>query len=153
MPEINHQVYIKESVARIFNTLTTAQGWNAWFTDRTTIHQESDGTCEIRLRWTGLGKDQKELVDGGKILEAIPNKSFIFQWTPGESVTTIEFKLEPYRDGTLVVFKETGYSNSENDIKASLNCAVGWGETLTLLKVYLEEGLVYKEESKEIQQC
>ena len=153
MPEINHQVYIKESIARVFDTLTTAEGWNAWFTDQTSIHQESDGTGEIRLRWTGLGKDKKDLVDGGKILQTIPNKSFIFQWTPGESVTTIEFKLEPYRDGTLVVFKETGYSNSDNDIKACLNCAVGWGETLTLLKVYLEEALVYKEESKEIQQC
>lgn len=44
------------------------------------------------------------------------------------------------------MLKEVGYSNSDKDIKTCINCAVGWGEAMTLLKIYLEEGVVYKED-------
>lgn len=146
MPEINHQTYIKVSIDKVFKTLSTAEGWNAWFTNQTSLHMEQDGTGEIRLKWDGFGQEKLELEDGGRILRAVKDESFVFQWSPGEMVTTVEFKLEPYQEGTLIMLKEMGYSNSDKDIKACINCAVGWGEAMTLLKMYLEEGIVYKED-------
>lgn len=146
MPEINHQTYIKVSIDKVFKTLSTAEGWNAWFTNQTSLHMEQDGTGEIRLKWDGFGQEKLELEDGGRILRAVRDESFVFQWSPGELVTTVEFKLEPYQKGTLIMLKEVGYSNSDKDIKACINCAVGWGEAMTLLKIYLEEGIVYKED-------
>lgn len=146
MPEINHQTYIKVSIDKVFKTLSTAEGWNAWFTNQTSLHMEQDGTGEIRLKWDGFGQEKLELEDGGRILRAVKDESFVFQWSPGEMVTTVEFKLEPYQKGTLIMLKEVGYSNSDKDIKACINCAVGWGEAMTLLKIYLEEGIVYKED-------
>ncbi|MEK4246878.1 SRPBCC domain-containing protein [Psychrobacillus sp. FSL K6-2684] len=146
MPEINHQTYIKVSIDKVFKTLSTAEGWNAWFTNQTSLHMEQDGTGEIRLKWDGFGQEKLELEDGGRILRAVKDESFVFQWSPGEMVTTVEFKLEPYQEGTLIMLKEMGYSNSDKDIKACINCAVGWGEAMTLLKIYLEEGIVYKED-------
>lgn len=141
-PAIKHQTYIKSKQEKVFHTLTTAAGWNAWFTDRTTIEWNMDGTGEIRLRWATMG--EKLIEDGGKIIEAIPYESFTFQWCPGVSQTTVTFKLLPYREGTLVVLEEHGYSNKE--INACIGCAIGWGEALTLLKIFLEHGLVYKED-------
>ncbi|MEK3976489.1 MULTISPECIES: SRPBCC family protein [unclassified Psychrobacillus] len=146
MPEINHQTYIKASIDKVYKTLSTAEGWNAWFTNQTSLHMEQDGTGEIRLKWDGFGQEKLELEDGGRILRAVRDESFVFQWSPGELVTTVEFKLEPYQKGTLIMLKEVGYSNSDKDIKACINCAVGWGEAMTLLKIYLEEGIVYKED-------
>lgn len=58
---------------------------------------EQDGTGEIRLKWDGFGQEKLELEDGGRILRAVRDESFVFQWSPGELVTTVEFKLEPYQ--------------------------------------------------------
>ncbi|MGE8205671.1 SRPBCC family protein [Heyndrickxia sp. NPDC080065] len=146
MPDINHRVYIKVDKENVYKTLTTSEGWNAWFTDNTSINLNSDGTGEIRLRWTEFGSKKENIEDGGNILEAVPNKSFVFRWSPGEGETTVSFKLESFKKGTLVILCETGYSNSEKDLEACLGCAVGWGEALTLLKVYLECGNVYKQD-------
>lgn len=146
MPEINQKTYIKVSLEEVYKTVSTSQGWNAWFTDDTSLEIKPDGTGEIRFRWTNFGSGNVSIEDGGKILEAIPNKRFVFQWSPGEKSSTVTFKFEPYKDGTLVVLNETGYTNSEKDLKACIECAVGWGEALTLLKIYLEYGIVYKQD-------
>ena len=62
---------------------------------------------------------------------------------PRGAVETVAFTLEPLGSGTLVKLTESGYSASERDAKAHVGCAVGWGEALTLLKFYLEHGLIY----------
>ncbi|GIN87345.1 hypothetical protein J6TS2_37310 [Heyndrickxia sporothermodurans] len=77
---------------------------------------------------------------------AIPNKSFIFQWSPINGKTTVSIKLDPYKNGTLVTLKEKGYSRSEDDLATCVRCAVGWGEAMTLLKFYLEYGIVCKQD-------
>ncbi|MFS0823215.1 SRPBCC family protein [Bacillus sp. 1P02SD] len=146
MPEIYHKTYINVPLEVVYKTISTSQGWNAWFTDDTSIDINQDGTGEIRLRWKNLGSNNVDIEDGGKIIEATLNKRFVFQWSPGEQNSTVSFALEPYKDGTLVVLHETGYTNSEKDIKACIDCAVGWGEALILLKIYLEHGIVYKQD-------
>ncbi len=146
MPDINHETYIKVPLEEVYKTVLSSHGWNAWFTDDTSLEINSDGTGEIRLRWTNFGSENVSIEDGGKILEAIPNKRFVFQWSPGEQSSTVTFKFAPYKDGTLVVLNETGYTNSERDLKACIGCAVGWGEALMLLKIYLEYGIVYKQD-------
>ncbi|MED3653138.1 SRPBCC domain-containing protein [Heyndrickxia sporothermodurans] len=146
MPEIEHSTYIKVEKEKVYEILSSPEGWNAWFTDDTSLTLNSEGTGDIRLKWTDFGSKKENIEDGGKILKAIPNKSFVFQWSPGESITTVSIKLEKYKDGTLVRLRETGYSSSEKDLAAYLGCAVGWGEALTLLKVYLEYGIVCKQD-------
>ncbi len=146
MPIIKHSTYIKTTPKRVFDTLTSAEGWNAWFTDETTLNWNEDGTGEITLRWKAFGAQKQDFVDGGKIVEAKPNSSFVFQWCPGVNVTTVRFTLTEYQDGTLVRLKEDGYSTSEKDLIACVQCATGWGEALTLLKFYLEHNIVCKKD-------
>jgi hypothetical protein len=52
--------------------------------------------------------------------------------------------MEPYKEGTLLILEEHGYT--AKDIKSCISCAVGWGEAMTLLKVYLEHGLILKQD-------
>ncbi|MFT4413666.1 SRPBCC family protein [Fredinandcohnia humi] len=146
MLEIKHKTYIKAKKEDVYIALTTADGWNAWFTDDTILEIHSDGTGEILIKWKNYGSDNATVEDGGKILKSVLNKKFVFQWSPGEGYSTVSFTLEPYKEGTLVVLHETGYSTSNRDMAACIGCAVGWGEALTLLKVYLEHGIVYKED-------
>lgn len=143
MPEINHRTYIKAAPETVYRTLTTAEGWNAWFTDETAIDLDRD----IRLRWKGFGPEE-DVEDGGPVVRAEANESFVFEWMPGEQRTRVSFELVPYKDGTLVHLNESGYTTSEQDLSACIGCAAGWGEALTLLKFYLEHGIVCKEDFK-----
>jgi len=144
MVGIKHRTYIKAKPEKVFQTLTTADGWNAWFTQRTTIDKNKDGTDEIWFRWSYENDQQKEIVDGGKILEAIPYESFIFQWKPGRNITTVNIQLKPLKEGTLLLLEEQGYE--KEDMEACIGCAVGCGEAITLLKLYLEYGIVCKKD-------
>jgi hypothetical protein len=45
----------------------------------------------------------------------------------------------------VVTVTESGHTTSPRDLEALVECASGWGEALTLLKVYLEHGITYGE--------
>lgn len=140
-PTIEHSVYIEAPIEKVYQTLTTSEGWDAWFTDGTEIELKEGGS--IRFRWKNFGVGHYSTEDGGQILEITPNKKFVFQWSPASSPTTVSFNLEKLGTGTKILFIETGYPASEKDLKACIGCAVGWGEALTLLKFFLEHGIIY----------
>lgn len=144
--QILHQTYIKASPEKVYSTLTTAEGWNAWFTDHTVLHLDESGAGKIILSWSNYGLKQEDIEDGGNILAAVPNKLFSFQWSPGKTQTTVKFELQDFREGTLLLVEDAGYSNSLEDLSVCIGCAVGWGEALALLKIYLEYGIVCKED-------
>ncbi len=144
--QILHQTYIKASPEKVYQTLTTAEGWNTWFTDNTFLHLNENGEGKITLRWFNYGVNKENIEDGGDILTAIQNRLFVFQWFPGEGKTTVKFELKQIKEGTLLLLEETGYTTSAMDLSACIGCAVGWGEALTLLKMYLEYGIVCKED-------
>ncbi|WLD94668.1 SRPBCC domain-containing protein [Alkalihalobacillus sp. AL-G] len=148
VPAINHKTLIRIDADKVYETLTTGAGWDAWFTDGTRVDIE-DGVGEIRLVWKKWGPDSVTAEDGGTITKAEPNQCFEFQWSPGkELVTTVNFQLEEVEDGTVVTVTETGY-DVEN-LSTCIMCATGWGEALTLLKFYLEHGISVNHREEEI---
>jgi uncharacterized protein YndB with AHSA1/START domain len=143
VPDIEHIVYIHASPERVYKILTTGAGWDAWFTQGTTVDPGPGG--QIRLRWQNFGAGHWTMEDGGPVLEAVPNRKFVFQWSPASTPTTVTITLEQQGPGTLVRLVESGYKLTDSDLAALVNCATGWGEALTLLKFYLEHGLTYGE--------
>lgn len=141
LPDIEHQTFIDAAPSSVYDTLTTGKGWDAWFTEGTTVDPKPGGT--IRLRWRDFGVGRGTVEDGGAVLEAEQNRKFSFQWSPAGTPTTIIFTLEPLGSGTLVKLLETGYGSTATELEALIDCAVGWGEALTLLKFYLEYGVTY----------
>ncbi|MBS4192674.1 SRPBCC domain-containing protein [Bacillus sp. FJAT-49705] len=144
--QIHHQTYIKVNPEKVYQTLTTAEGWNAWFTDHTVLYLNENGEGKITFRWSNYGAKKENIEDGGDILTAIQNKLFVFQWSPGDGKTTVKFELKPVKEGTLLLLEETGYTASNKDLSVCIGCAAGWGEALTLLKMYLEYGIVCKDD-------
>jgi uncharacterized protein YndB with AHSA1/START domain len=141
IPDIEHSTYIAAAPERVFNAITTAAGWDAWFTDGTSVEAVPGG--HITLQWKDFGAGRWTTEDGGPVLAVEPNKSFVFQWSPGSQPTTVSFNLEPRGAGTIVSVRETGYPETNEDAEACIGCAVGWGEALTLLKFFLEHGVTY----------
>ncbi|WP_435623179.1 SRPBCC family protein [Flagellimonas sp.] len=139
--KISHKVYIPLSPEDIFSKLTNSEIWNIWFTTECSIGKKIGD--EVEFIWKDFGVDHLDVKDGGKIIVWDPPHSFGFTWRPGESMTSVIFTLNAHSHGTVLELEESGYSNSKKDFKALIECAVGWGEALTLLKFYLEYGVVY----------
>ncbi|MDQ2987356.1 MAG: SRPBCC domain-containing protein [Armatimonadota bacterium] len=140
---IRHSVYIDASVDIVYRTLTTAEGWDAWFTDGTELDPSPNG--EIVLRWRDFGPSRISAEDGGPILEAERNKRFVFEWEPGDNPTTVAFTFHAHAGGTILELEESGYET----MTSYVDCATGWGEAMALLKFYLEHGVTYGEVPEE----
>ena len=143
LPPIHHSTYIDAPPQQVYDTLTTAAGWDAWFTQGTEVDAGPGGS--ILLRWSNFGATRYTGQDGGAVLEAVASRRFAFQWTPGDSTTTVQFELAPRGTGTLLTVEERGHTTSRRDLETLVECAAGWGEALTLLKIFLEEGMTYGE--------
>lgn len=136
---IKHSTYIDAPPEAVYDAVTTSEGMNSWFTTDSEIDPREGG--RIMLRWRDFGMDRITLEDGGPVYAAEPGRRFVFQWHPiaPNKPTTVEMTFSPFGQGTRVDLLETGYTDSEQDLGACLNCSVGWGEALTLLKYYLEQ--------------
>lgn len=137
IPPIEHKTYIQAPAAQIYRLLTSGAGWDAWFTQGTTVDLRPGG--KIHFRWANWGPDHVTTQDEGTVLEAIPNRRFVFTWRPGDTPTTVLIDLEERDGGTVVSLSESGYTSFNGFVE----CATGWGEALTLLKFYLEHGFTY----------
>ena len=143
LPPIHYNTYIDAPPEKVYDTLTTASGWDAWFTQSAQVDARPGGV--MVFRWENFKVDRYTGESVGPVLEAEAPRRFVFQWTAGDSPTTIEFDLEPLGSGTVVTVTESGHTPSPKDLEALVECASGWGEALTLLKFYLEHGITYGE--------
>lgn len=150
LPTIEHTTFINVTPERVYTTLANQSGWDGWFTKGTTFEPQPDS--KLTFRWCNWGPSNVNIEAEGKILKLIPNKLFKFSWQSqgGDAMsamgsdgargqTIVTFLLEPREQGTLVKVTDTGFT----DIIAFRECCIGWGEALTLLKMYLEHGITY----------
>ncbi|MCO4754501.1 MAG: SRPBCC domain-containing protein [Bacteriovoracaceae bacterium] len=139
---IEYKTYIDAPVEEVFATITSAQGWDAWFTCGTYLDLESK---EIVFRWKDFGADKITTNESAEIKEFVQNERFSYSWHGGvfDQPTVVSFNLRPQNKGTLIVLEDRGYPRSEKGESWFMDCACGWGEALTLLKVYLETGYRY----------
>ncbi len=143
LPPIQVNTYIAVPPRRVYEALTTASVWDAWFTQGMEVDPRPGGA--LLFRWVEAQVDRYTATAGGPVLEADPPRRFVFQWTPGDSTTTIEFDLEALGPGTRLSVKESGHKMTQKDVEALVDCAAGWGEALALLKLYLEYDVTYGE--------
>lgn len=141
LPPIRVNTYIDAPPQRVYDALTSGSTWDAWFTQGTELDARPGGS--ILFRWIDAQVDRYTTTAGGPVLEAEPPRRLVFQWTPGGSTTTIAFNLQPLGPGTRLSVSESGHKLTQKDVDALVDCATGWGEALTLLKFYLEHGVIY----------
>ncbi len=145
--KIRQTTFIKATPEKVYDTITSGEGWNAFFTKDTEVVPRPGG--QIMFRWVDWGPSFYTTSAGGPVLEAERPHRFVFQW--GEKYkTTITFDLKAEHGGTVVHLTEEGYPNTSEGRDMMLECASGWGEALTLLKFYLEFGVVYTPPEKDV---
>jgi uncharacterized protein YndB with AHSA1/START domain len=139
---IKQRTFIAASPEKVYDTITSAREWNSFFTTGMELEPRPGGKCEFS--WKDWGPDFYTLKVPGKVIEAEKPNKFVFQWGSEEKATTVSFELSGEHGGTVVTLTERGYKDAPESRAMMLECASGWGEALTLLKFYIEKGLVSK---------
>ncbi len=111
--EIRCEMMLRASVDKVWNALTTAEGWTGWF------------SYGVKGRFA---EGEKLTLDFGPYGECFalvstmnPKIEFAYQWHPGEDcpidkypaseMTTVKFTLESVSEGTKLTMVESGFAN------------------------------------------
>ena len=140
---IRQRTFIAASPEKVYDTITSADDWNRFFTTGMTLEPQPGGKCVFS--WKDWGPDfYTTEADGDVTLAERPHR-FAFQWyTCGrENPTTITFNLEKAFGGTVLTIEESGHPDNDTGRAMIVDCAAGWGEAATLLKFYIEHGVIY----------
>ena len=145
---IKKQIFISAPIEKVYNTITSGDGWNKFFTHNSEIEPKPGG--RFVFRWKDWGPNFYTNEAEGLVFKADRYNLFSFQWYPigKDNPTTITFVLTEKYGGTVIELTEDGYTDSEQSREMILQCAAGWSEALTLLKFYLEYGVIYKQPDK-----
>jgi uncharacterized protein YndB with AHSA1/START domain len=140
--KIMQRTFIAASPDRVFDTITDARKWDEFFTTGMELDPRPGGVCSFS--WKDWGPDKYTLKAPGKVIDSRRPSLFVFQWGQEGKETTIRMELSAMDGGTVIALTEDGYEDTLEGRAMILECASGWGEALTLLKFYIEHGIVYE---------
>jgi uncharacterized protein YndB with AHSA1/START domain len=134
MPDILHQVTIQSDAEKIFDALTTSQGFHSWWTKDGASTDEVGQQVNARF-YDGM-VEFKMRVD-----EAEPGKAVhwsVISAVPGWEDTRITWDMSPAENGgTNLLLGHRGWKSTDG-LYASVS--YNWAWYLTSLKGYIEKG-------------
>jgi uncharacterized protein YndB with AHSA1/START domain len=140
-PDICAATLVRAPRERVYDALTRAEELDAWFTTGAEIDLRPGE--EMVWRWVDWGPNRVTAEDRGPVLEVRRPERYVFGWQSAVGGTIVELDFEEHPDGTVVRLREHGYPDTPEAWAAFSECAVGWGEALTLLKLHVEHGVRY----------
>jgi uncharacterized protein YndB with AHSA1/START domain len=143
---IRQRTFIAAPPEKVFDTITSAREWDAFFTTGMELEPRPGGKCFFS--WKDWGPDSYTLTVPGKVKKAVRPERFEFEWGREGRETTVRFELKERKGGTVITLTEDGYKDDHESRAMILECAAGWGEAMTLLKFYIEKGIVYEGSGK-----
>ena len=136
--EVQHSVSIQAEKNRIYHCISTVEGWNAWFTSAMSLDARPGG--RIIFHWKNWGAEKISGGDHGELIDLIPDEKISFTWHPDQPdyTTTVELNITGSHSPYVVHVTEFGFADTLQGMHAMVRSAAGWGEALTLMKMYLE---------------
>jgi len=139
--KIIQRTFINASIEEVYDTITSAEKWDSFFTTGMELDPQPGGVCTFA--WKDWGPDKYTLKVPGKVIEAKRPDIFSFQWGRPGKESRVQFELIAKDNGTIVTLTEDGYRDTPEGRANIVDCASGWGEAVTLLKFYIEHGITY----------
>ena len=132
MADILHDFPIKAPIDRVFQAVSTPQGLDCWWTQRSEGRPAEGAEYEL---WFGPQHDWR-----ARVTRCAPNYAFEMKildadedWTR----TRVGFRLESREGATWVRFYHTGWPSVNEHYRISCNC---WAMYLRILRRHLEHG-------------
>lgn len=142
--EIRREMILCAPRERVWEALTTPEGWTGWFSQRVEGKFQPGETLTLDFGSYGLC--------WGVVVERVECESFAYRWHPGEDcaidkypeseMTTVRFTLEDAPGGTKLTLVESGFENlptSRQPHAREMN-SEGWTEELGELTLFVETG-------------
>ncbi len=133
-----HSVGIHASPAEVYVALTDPRELSRWFASEASIDLRPGGA----YRWvfgpaTGVsGPDAT--VAAGQFADVVPHELVRLRASVGETETDLEFRLDPWRDGTVLTVTHAGFPGEEAWDETFRSIDQGWESEIQILKIYLE---------------
>jgi uncharacterized protein YndB with AHSA1/START domain len=134
---IDFEITLKASPQQVYGALATAEGWDSFLTEGTSLDARPGGL--FIMRWQGpVGGSQMDAV----VVEATPYRRFSFSWERYglEELTTVTFEIEPIPEGTRLTLHEEPYPETPDGLEGLVKNVEVWGNMLTLLKEAIDGG-------------
>ena len=132
MPDIVHDLPIKAPLDRVFQAVSTPQGLDCWWTERSAGRPVVGAEFEL---WFAPDYDWR-----AEVTRCVPGSEFELRMVRADGDwidTRVGFRLED-REGTIWVrFYHTGWPSPNEHYRISCNC---WALYLRILRRYLEHG-------------
>jgi len=133
-----HSVGIHASPAEVYHALTDPKELSRWFVSEASIDLRPGGS----YRWVfgeGTGAAGTDpLVSSGEFLDIVPQESLRLNTSVEGTETLLEFRLDPWRDGTILTVSHSGFPGEESWDDAFRSVDQGWQSEIQVLKVYME---------------
>lgn len=141
-----HSVGIHASPAEVFQALTDPGILSRWFVSEASVDLRPGGA----YRWlfgeaTGVtGHDP--LVVSGEFIVIAPHESVRMRSIVEGAETDLEFRLDAWRDGTVLTMTHSGFPGEEDWDDTFRLIDQGWASEIQVLKLYLERarGMVFR---------
>ncbi|HEV7700078.1 MAG TPA: SRPBCC domain-containing protein [Pyrinomonadaceae bacterium] len=141
--ELNFQVQtkIQKPVNEVFDAVYNPQKLNGYFTNGgASAPLEAGTTVEWAFADTP-GEDR--IAFPVTVQESVKNERIVLGWqrSPGKQ-NRVEMLFEATSEAeTLVKISESGWDETESDLKRSYGNCMGWSQMLSALKAYTEYGI------------
>ncbi|MFN2250479.1 MAG: SRPBCC domain-containing protein [Anaerolineae bacterium] len=134
-------IYIKASPEAVYDAIATGEAVNVWFTRHSRWEDRADSP--MVWGWEDWGPDHVTSNVPGRVITADRPHRFAFVW--GETQpSTVEISIEPAGAGSVVRVRQHGYEDSAEGRDLLVSCSAGWGQAMTMLKYFLEHGIIYE---------
>ncbi len=134
-----HSVGIHASPAEVYAALTDPRELSRWFVSEASVDLRPGG----RYRWifgegTGLSGPEA-VVSAGEFVSIAPQESLRLNAVVDEMETALEFRLDPWRDGTILTVSHSGFPGEESWDDTFRSIDQGWQSEMQILKLYMEK--------------
>ena len=133
-----HSVGIHASPAEVYGALTDPKELSRWFVSEASIDLRPGGS----YRWVfgeGTGTAGSDpLVSSGEFVGVVPQEYVRLSTMVEGTETLLEFRFDPWRDGTILTVSHSGFPGEEAWDDAFRSADQGWQSEIQVLKLYME---------------
>jgi len=159
-PTFQVQIRIQRPVAGVFEAVYNPAKLSAYFTNGGANAPLDEGTT---VQWAFDDNPGDEKISFPVEVErSVKDRLLVLRWQgTQDKLNRVEMDFEPAGDDeTIVRISETGWEDTDEDLKRSYSNCMGWSQMLAALKAYTEYGInlrkgaytgLYKADDKKMQ--
>lgn len=134
------QTKIQKPISEVFNAVYDPKKLSGYFTNGGASGPLDEGTT---VDWSFADTPGEEITFPVTVKKTVRNELIELEWasrSDGKN-TLVEMKFEADGDSTIVRISESGWSETEPDLKRSYGNCMGWSQMISSLKAYTEYGI------------